>query len=547
MNRIVLGPGILAGLNVLEVDDKTILIEPGAAIDYLGREIIVESPYTARLSTIDGFDSVSDYEDAYLNISYNEEHREAVHSISSKDENSQSSEHNRLLENYKLSLSNKMPNLQNSMYDLIAMKKFIIIASDSLDISLKFDHIANKEEGFNSYMDIDFKGEHKAVKLIMKFKSEFINHGKEIVFEFDESKVKHSLNYNLEYNFPVSDVKMKDDIIELTEFLLESEEKTIDTIDNPIKHTVKISDKNKVQQIIEKHKNLSLDDVLEYSYNDVICLAKIRILKTKKTYVIENVVKDPFDIMIYNLQLSKIISKFSPLQKNIDKLFDKSTSDKILSEEKVIETVSDISTVSDEYIFRFEDKVDARDKFFSEEISHSLGVGDVFIDIFFDSDTSDGESSFGYQNQLVSGDYEIFKRDNHESVLPIVKWGTILYKNKGSFILGIQFMENYSKDEFKVKWKATKINKKYESFNEKENVLTIEPSMLKVPIRSKVSFNVFLNDKPIKCIWKVKDENGGTIDQNGVYMSPSLEGVYEIVADIPDYNENISAYVIVEN
>lgn len=46
LNRLGLGHGVLCGLNVAKVDDQHIIIEPGVAIDALGREIIVPTAIT---------------------------------------------------------------------------------------------------------------------------------------------------------------------------------------------------------------------------------------------------------------------------------------------------------------------------------------------------------------------------------------------------------------------------------------------------------------------------------------------------------------------
>jgi hypothetical protein len=47
INRLVLGSGVICGLNAVAGDDGTITIEPGAALDALGREIIV--PYSLSI------------------------------------------------------------------------------------------------------------------------------------------------------------------------------------------------------------------------------------------------------------------------------------------------------------------------------------------------------------------------------------------------------------------------------------------------------------------------------------------------------------------
>ena len=48
-------------------------------------------------------------------------------------------------------------------------------------------------------------------------------------------------------------------------------------------------------------------------------------------------------------------------------------------------------------------------------------------------------------------------------------------------------------------------------------------------------------------VWRVKEENGGVIDHNGLYQAPELPGTYEITAvSGADESVTASAFVIVE-
>lgn len=297
--------------------------------------------------------------------------------------------------------------------------------------------------------------------------------------------------------------------------------------------------------IVDKFKRLSLDELISLSANEKVCLAKLKILKTDKTYVIEKVSTDPLNLLIPNLELSKILSKYHPVSPPMG-VGPKEASEKPAKSEGP-QGYSNAEVNTGVVTFDFKHKANARDKFFSEEVSHDLGQGEVFIDLAVDSETREGDTSYGYQNQMVFGNYDLFEKSNYKPSVPNVKTGAVCYKNKGTFRIGVQFLENYSNDELTIRWKATRVNRKYESLSDTGNQLAIEPAMSKVKTREKISFNVFYENEPLVCKWKIKEPNGGEIDQNGVYMSPSTEGVYEIIAEIPEQNETLSAYVIVEN
>lgn len=541
MNRLLLGPGILAGLNVLSVDDKTILVEPGVAIDDLGREIVVESPFISRLSVIEGFDAIKDHSEVYLNIAYKEESKEAVHNVSASEQG----EYNRVLEGYGLSLVTEAPSYERQLSHMIESKKIMLVDNANLLMILTMPHCCGMSETYTLSLDIFRKKPGENLLLKMSLKSRFINYGQDLVLDFDESKVETQEEYHLEWHYDISQVAPQDDLIELKSFKLEALPVAMDHLDFMIQHVVSLDKKSSKEMIIEKFKKLSLDDLISVSANDKVCLAKLKILKTDKTYVIENVSTDPLNQLISNLELSKVLNKYS-VPKVIPSIGQQGDQQKPPQTDTFLGH-SNVEVNTGVITFDFKHKANARDKFFSEEISHDLGSGEVFIDVSIDSQTREGDANYGYQNQMVFGSYDIFEKSNYKPVVPNVRTGAICYKNKGTFRIGLQFLENYSNDELTIRWKATKVNHKYEALNGSGNQLAIEPAMAKIKTREKISFNVFYENEPLVCKWKIKEPNGGEIDENGVYMSPSKEGVYEIVAEIPERSETLSAYIIVEN
>ena len=58
VNQMLGGSGIVCGLSVISLDDLSIMIESGVAIDDAGREIVVENSIVKKLSAIDGFENL---------------------------------------------------------------------------------------------------------------------------------------------------------------------------------------------------------------------------------------------------------------------------------------------------------------------------------------------------------------------------------------------------------------------------------------------------------------------------------------------------------
>ena len=109
-NLLLHGSGVVAGLDIIKIDDKTISVEAGLAVDYQGREIIVPESMTCRLDILDGFDRLFDIDEVYLCIEYQEETKEEVHSIAgAMAGGGMDSNFNRIGEEYHLFLTEVSP------------------------------------------------------------------------------------------------------------------------------------------------------------------------------------------------------------------------------------------------------------------------------------------------------------------------------------------------------------------------------------------------------------------------------------------------------
>lgn len=115
MNRFLYGAGVVTGMNVVAVDDTSLLIENGLAIDDFGREIVIDEPVVRPLRMLEGF---SDYEEdrntgyLYLCAAYEEEEAQAVHSISNGGEKNGTA-YNKIREGYRLFLTRNEPETTN--------------------------------------------------------------------------------------------------------------------------------------------------------------------------------------------------------------------------------------------------------------------------------------------------------------------------------------------------------------------------------------------------------------------------------------------------
>lgn len=103
VNRMVTGAGIVCGLNVISLDDLSLMVESGVAIDGRGREIVADSSVVKKLSAIAGFESLKTGR-ASLCVRHQETETQPVYAISRQDSD-RDFEYNRIEDGYELFLT----------------------------------------------------------------------------------------------------------------------------------------------------------------------------------------------------------------------------------------------------------------------------------------------------------------------------------------------------------------------------------------------------------------------------------------------------------
>ena len=102
LNQTVVGSGIICGCGVFCLDDLSVLVESGAAIDSMGREIVIENSVVKKLSAITGFEALRTNQ-AMLCVRYKEDDVHAVYTVN-RQEGESEYEYNRVTEGYELFL-----------------------------------------------------------------------------------------------------------------------------------------------------------------------------------------------------------------------------------------------------------------------------------------------------------------------------------------------------------------------------------------------------------------------------------------------------------
>ena len=181
-------------------------------------------------------------------------------------------------------------------------------------------------------------------------------------------------------------------------------------------------------------------------------------------------------------------------------------------------------------------------RFFSEDIPHNLGIGDVSLSVSVEYDD-------GGERKLLFGDGEIFAAKGEKAV-PKIEAAALLSPDKGTFRIGIRLSDYVDGHSVRVRWFAYKPTRDTAQMRAKDKiVIRISPDIQKLKPLERVRFMAEVSGSEDKTVtWSVTDHDGGSIDDNGLYQAPSEGGTYEVVAcSNADGETRTSAFVIVED
>ena len=112
VNRLLHGVGIVYGMDVIEADDSSIVLQSGLALDAAGREIVVPRTQVIKLSTIEGYAELQT-EHAFLGIAYAEEDTDPVYAVMNEGTGEEGRQFNRKKERYRLFLCDRKDCIRN--------------------------------------------------------------------------------------------------------------------------------------------------------------------------------------------------------------------------------------------------------------------------------------------------------------------------------------------------------------------------------------------------------------------------------------------------
>jgi hypothetical protein len=552
INRLVVGAGVVCGLGVSASDDATLTIESGMALDYLGREIVVEKALIRRLEMLEGYGELAGRDCAYLCLCYDETQEEPVNAAGSSSDNR---ECNRIRETHRLYLSPQPPDYKT----LLGARSggsgnvSVLYASDELTIVLYTPAAVQAGGSFEMTALVVKNDKTLPVRFTLEWENGFIdNEGKRLITEYTDSANTVRNVTEVKFRYTVRD------IADLAAQLFPSGlELNVEIGSRSYKNFLQPDAGVYVCGTPERYEEyVRISDSLDSHTSGgemPIYLAKLELVGVSDRIFLGTVTDLPF-----GQQLRRGGEAETKEREGIQV----TTSVKTLEywQSPAVRAVSDGGSLHLEFSLPKPENYDYRtshgyvdvampggikvnSKYYSDEVAHGLGPGNVNVRLAIEFTGGTGG------NAMIFGNTDVFRSKHSEVDPPWAEAAAVIYPEKGTMRIGVWTHDTVDGNSLRVHYFADKPDRDTRPLIDEPHIsVEITPEIARVERRGKLQFEASVKggaDKAV--IWSVKGDDFGSVDENGVYQAPESRGTYEITARCrADESISASAFVIVE-
>ncbi|MBQ7614647.1 MAG: hypothetical protein IJU77_06340 [Butyrivibrio sp.] len=533
MNSLLYGSGIVCGCGVVSLDDLSILIESGVAIDGSGREIIIDSSLVKKLSAIEGFDNLQS-ETACLCVRYEEKDIHSVYAVSHK-ESDQEYEFNRISEGFEIFLVDKDEFDEGFEMESEFLQKESLFKGPNFEGFLVMPTIACKGRNIMAKIEIhkltdaDVKLSYKGVLDIPNFTSP--EGTEQIEINIDDIELPESGVFSQKlWMYVQNQAAIEANVILRSGSTAAFEDDRAIQADNSFAMKLRLTDESPLSLIRRETGKLSLE-MRQAVTTTAIKLAEIDLLRTDSAYVIENIretKKNPYIDLPAQDGVKNDYLEFFVKEADIKKSADGYDLD-AKSDMPIAYGGGELKNVATG-VLEIPLGRDARsgDIRYSGEITHGLGAGNVYVSIgyeYLSPDQTLGASA----KSTVYGNPELFSRQSQHLV--DAETAVRVLNDKGSFVVAAKLLKDVEFLVLTYRWVAIKFpsGEELEAADYYGKSITAKTPTVVMRPRENYYFGVQFNNMDACSIsYELTAPGSGEVTTDGVYTAPAKEGVYEI-------------------
>lgn len=533
INRFLFGSGVVCGLGVVEVDDESISVERGLALDFAGREIVLDEPAVRKITDLEGYDDGQDADFYYLCLEYREEAAELMHNVTGTA-GKNSSEYNKYKEGYRLFVTREEPEREVFSPSQLCEERKTVYQGQGIQICQVLPRFLEMGKESVLYVEIDCARQQK-ISFEYELSLSFLTSGEGSTahVSFQQDELVKDKKYRLEIPIKaavVPDVRAEASLVK-DSFRLQMGGREYREARECVSQAV-ISGMDGYEALQEQYYKTAMDYIMGNTFQQGIYLAKIQVVRAGGICLIEHIEPLPFGQKIMHTEIATAM--IGRLVDDVNRL--KQIAIPGAAGEKGENGEKPLRTAYGEVVFEV-GQMRAGDMLYSDEIVHGLGFGPVTIELSYEVD-----SGFAKDSQMIFGDASLFQTQSGF----MASLGAKLEPAEGTFEIGMRIVKNGNAKRVRVHWTALR-NDVQKPQSAKKKHIFIQPDNPNVFVGESVVFTAILEgftDERLK--WKVKDSNGGTINKNGKYTAPETPGIFHITVSSTAFPKvHASTFVVV--
>jgi hypothetical protein len=555
MNRLFHGAGIVCGLSVSQVDGETLSVDPGAALDCAGREILIPAGAVYTLSSLDGYTPNPLHHTLYLCLEYSETEADPIHSLSAATgQTTESLECNKYAEGFRLYLTEERP---APGADRLLRHNLLIYEDQDLRVTQSMNRFLRSGRGNRLTVAVEKLSETDPIAFHYTLQSPIlkdIQGQNPLRVDFDEAAFSKADSYVFDVPFQVDVLQDTVDHVSILDQTLTLSAGGEETPRNAAVSgfDVVIGKESAEDRLAADYFSQTLEERLLNTDGQRLCLAAITVGRQDGRPTVKKVVSNPFGQNLPTAALVKLLQEYRQNQEPAEYepssgetaagIPQESAFERFKSEGWYATGVEDI---------KFGANTQKDNHTFSKEIIHGLGKGPVFIVLGLEEHHEIQPDAAPYGDHMVFGNQDVFLRSSLEKVVPLVSMGALANAGKGTFQIGVKLLKNTEHTSCRVRWWAYKHASDMDPSYLNDGVqpsISVSPDIAQLKLNEVFRFEVtFKNVPPSLCKFSVKEPDGGGIDPNGVYTAPAHEGLFEIqVENIANPALKASAFAVIK-
>lgn len=532
LNHTLFGDGVVCGLGVYSLDDLSIMVESGVALDSMGREIVLENSVVRKLSAIEGFESLES-ENACLCLRYAEE---AVHPVYAVNRREQDEEYelNRIREGAELFLIDVdkleqglpaeseflscVPLYSDRDYSVQMYLPSAVACGQRVKLTIEAEKLSDASAPLSMSCVLQapaFTGPDGSHEIVFEKNDVVAAAGERIVSEI----------WLTAQNTPAPDSVV---IAGAGGVVFRVGEKETRLAENT---TLKVSvEALTTDDIIAREVGRISLEMREMSAQPpYIRLADFKLQRTKNAYIIEKVTESGVKSYVHTAGDAALRREYASYYQAPAAAADGSAPQaqaaagdaaQMRYREPVYATgICEIP---------IESGSKAGKVFYSDEILHGLGKGDVFVSVGVEYLADDARMNVPAKNTIY-GDASLFEKD--ELPVTFAETAVKVQGDRGSFVVAARLTRETANVLLVLRWVAFKLpaaTDKLEGKVKGKSIAAVPPTVV-LGTRESKYFNVrFRNMDPCTLTYELTEKDSGEITSDGIYTAPAREGVYEI-------------------